>query len=1036
LAVRTAFVRALATVAMGMAGALLPPLAQGQHAATAGEVHRLQSAAVPQNSVLSQPVTPGSPATSSPATASTPLGAIFEYQGLPVREIRFAGVESGDLQQLQKVVTQKANQPLDRFKVRDSVRALFATGRFADIQVEADRTPQNEVTLVFRAVQNYFVGVVNVEGAPRELTNTQLGNASKLQLGELYTAEKLQTGIDRMGQLLQENGYYQATITESEQRDALTQQVNISFHVDPGAQARVGRITLTGQAGYSLLELLDAAHFHPGDRVMAQSVTSALRRLRKKYQKINRLEAQVSIPSQNFQPATNTVDYVLHVEPGPIVIVRVQGAGMRMGEIKKLIPVYEENAVDEDLVNEGRRNLRDYMQTRGYFDAEINVRQEFDEKKNERQIVYIVERGIRHKLTNIDISGNTYFDAATIRERMQVQPAGRLFSQGMYSQPLLASDVKTIEDLYRGNGFQQVEVTSAVHDNYLGQMGRIAVEIHVAEGPQTLVGSLHIAGNSTIPEDVLRANLSNVEGQPFSESNISADRDSILTYYFNNGFPDAAFEYAAKPAPGQPNRMDLTYTIREGQQFFVDRVLVDGLNYTRPYVVRRELQVHTGDPISQNQMYDSQSQLYNLGIFNEVDTAVQNPEGDVAEKNVLFSMKEARRYTFNYGFGFEAQTGQPAGPTQPQGETGVSPRVSFGVTRLNFRGRDHTISFKSHVGRLEQRALVSYDAPHWFNNDKLRFTLAGFYDNSLDVVTYTSNRLEGSAQIEQSWSKVTTTLYRFTYRRVQATNLVPLTPNLIPLLSQPVRVGIPSITYIRDKRDNPIESSRGNYTTVDAGVAAGFFGSQANFSRLLAQNATYLPFGSKRSKNKWVFARSTTVGVENQFGISQVVPLPERFLSGGGNTLRGFAINQAGPRDPSTGSPLGGEALFINNLELRTPPVSLPWLGNNMGFVVFNDAGNVFASPGDMAKGFSHLSQDTSQCTVGSSSCNFNYLSQNVGAGVRYKTPIGPLRFDVGYNLNPPVFPVNATSGDQAFPFPHVETGRHLNFFFSIGQTF
>ena len=1007
---------------------MLPPLARGQHAAPSSQSHSLQSATAPQDSSLAH--------ISAPAPPSTPLGAIFEYQGLPVRDIRFAGIESGDLEQLRKIVSQKPDQPLDRFKIHDSVRALFATGRFADIQVEADRSPQNEVTLVFRAVQNYFVGMVNVEGAPRELTNTQLVNATKLQLGELYSPEKLQTGIDRMGQLLQENGYYQATITESEQRDAATQQVNVSFRVEPGAQARIGRITLTGHPGYTLLELLNAAHFHPGDRVMAQTITSALRRLRNKYQKIDRLEAQVSIPSQTFRPASNTVDYVLHVEPGPIVLVRVQGVGLRGGEIKKLIPVYEENAVDEDLVNEGRHNLRDYMQTRGYFDAEVNVRSEFDEKKNERQIIYIVERGMRHKLTNIDITGNSYFDTGMVRERMQVQPAGRLLSHGMYSQQLLAGDVATIENLYHANGFQQVKVTPAVHDNYLGQMGRIAVEIHIDEGPQTLVGTLHIAGNRAIPEQSLRANLSNVEGQPFSEANIASDRDSVLTYYFNNGFPDAAFDYAATPAPGQPDRMDLTYTIREGQQFFVNRVLVDGLNYTRPYVVRRELQVHTGDPISQNQMYDSQSQLYNLGIFNEVDTAVQNPEGDIADKNVLFSVKEARRYTFNYGFGFEAQTGQPAGPTQPQGETGVSPRVSFGVTRLNFRGRDHTISFKSHVGRLEQRALVSYDAPHWFNNDKLRFTLAGFYDNSLDVVTYTSNRLEGSAQIEQSWSKATTTLYRFTYRRVQATNLVPLSPNLFPLLSQPVRVGMPSITYIRDKRDNPIETTRGNYTTFDAGVAAGFFGSQASFSRLLVQNATYLPFGSNRSKNKWIFARSTTIGAENLFGKNQVIPLPERFLSGGGNTLRGFAINQAGPRDPATGAPLGGDALFINNLELRTPPVSLPWLGNNMGFVVFHDAGNVFATPSEMTKGLTRLNQDTSHCTVGSLTCNFNYLSQNVGGGIRYKTPIGPLRFDVGYNLNPPLFPVNQNTGDQAFPFPHVETARHLNFFFSIGQTF
>jgi outer membrane translocation and assembly module TamA len=87
---------------------------------------------------------------------------------------------------------------------------------------------------------------------------------------------------------------------------------------------------------------------------------------------------------------------------------------------------------------------------------------------------------------------------------------------------------------------------------------------------------------------------------------------------------------------------------------------------------------------------------------------------------------------------------------------------------------------------------------------------------------------------------------------------------------------------------------------------------------------------------------------------------------------------------------------------LRTPPLSLPWLGNNMGFVVFHDAGNVFATPNEMTKGLTRFNQDTSHCSVGSLTCNFNYLSQNVGGGIRYKTPIGPLRFDVGYNLNPP----------------------------------
>ena len=134
------------------------------------------------------------------------------------------------------------------------------------------------------------------------------------------------------------------------------------------------------------------------------------------------------------------------------------------------------------------------------------------------------------------------------------------------------------------------------------------------------------------------------------------------------------------------------------------------MNHTRPFVVQRELQVKSGDPLSQIDMLQTQQRLYDLGIFSQVGTAVQNPNGNEPDKNVLVDVEEAKRYTFNYGVGLEFQTGQPsAGTNQPQGETGVSPRVSLGVTRLNFRGRDHTMTFKADVGSLQQRGLISYE---------------------------------------------------------------------------------------------------------------------------------------------------------------------------------------------------------------------------------------------------------------------------------------------------------------------------------------
>jgi outer membrane protein assembly factor BamA len=403
---------------------------------------------------------------------------------------------------------------------------------------------------------------------------------------------------------------------------------------------------------------------------------------------------------------------------------------------------------------------------------------------------------------------------------------------------------------------------------------------------------------------------------------------------------------------------------------------------------------------------------------------------------MLFDIKEARRWTFNYGFGFEVQTGSEPNSNLPQGRTGISPRVSFDLTRINFRGRNHTLLFTSHIGRLEQRALFTYEAPRWFDHQNLTFSFISFYDNTNDIRTFTSERLEGAFQVEHRWSRATTFLYRFSYRKVRATNLV-IDPLLVPLYSTPVRIGMPSFTYVRDTRDNPLDSKRGDYTTVDTGVSAKAFGSQASFARFLIQNSTYHPF----NKGRIVLARSIRLGVEHPLANTStpqgVIPLPELLFAGGGNSHRGFSINQAGPRDLDTGFPLGGQAMFINNLELRLPPPWLPVIEDKVSPVLFYDMGNVFASPSDMFHSFLKTGQNNLQdcrpkmATDPASfvpTCDFSFMSHAVGGGFRYNTPIGPVRLDFGYNLNPPTFLVQRENTVQVL--------RRFNFFFSIGQTF
>jgi outer membrane protein insertion porin family len=1027
-------------------------------------------------------VKPASPAQQEAQPESS--NAVSKYEGRIVQAIQLPVVPDQDRQHMLQLLAQKTGEPLARDRVRDSIRALYATGRFADVL--ADVVPSgDEVVLTFTTSANFFVGAVNVEGAPARPTANQIVNASKLQLGELYTNDKLDRGLENIRQRMQEDGYYRARVTAESISNPATQQVDILFHITPDAAAHVGEVKVTGSSGLSSAEVQRIAHMDAGDRVSASLISDSLQRLRKRFQKQHRALAQVSIAGQQYHAEKNAVDFTFQIDPGPVVEISAEGYHISRGVLKKEIPVYEENAVDDDLLNEGKRNLLEYLQTRGHFDATVDIQKQFDPKT--MRVVYQIDPGPAHKLVLVEITGNKEFmDTKALLARMEIQPATRFLSHGRYSGVLLKSDVATIEGLYRANGFRQVQIQTVVDDDYRGAKNQLAVHLHIDEGPQTRVGQLHLVGNQLIPTVEL-PEPSTQPGQPYSQEDLASDRERILNYYFNNGFPNAALEITSQPSGNEPNREDVTYTIQEGERFAVNRVMLGGTEHTREYVVQREVEVREGQPLSQQELLDTQTRLYNLGIFGQVDTAVQNPEGSDPQKNVLVQVREARRYTFTYGLGLEFQTAQPAGANAPQGATGVSPRVEFDVTRLNFLGKNETLAFQSHVGRLAQRGLISYTIPKLFDSDKWKVIYTIFYDNSLDVATFTSQRLEGKIDLRQqignpgiepgSRSGPSSMTYRFEFRRVKASNFASqFDPNLIPLESAPARVGGPGFTFIRDKRDNPLESTKGNYFTLDGFASSGYFGSQADFGRALAQNSTYLAFGGKgKAGHQFVFARSTTIGLQQLARGTRIlapgacelpppavgnpcpsnlslVPLPELFFAGGGNSHRGFGLNQAGPRDPASGFPVGGTALFVNSLELRFPQTRLPYLGEGFSFAVFHDMGNVFTAPHDMLKGLLRWHQpDPQQCLSGgttNSQCytqfnnsGYDYTSHAVGVGVRYKTPIGPLRFDFGYDLNPTryfqVFQIpDPNNPGHTKPVQETQRLRHFNVFFSIGQPF
>ncbi len=968
------------------------------------------------------------------ASPSYDITALSRYEGKTVRQIDFPGIAGTSAAMLRSMMTVHVNEPLDRDQLQQSLKTLYATGRFATLDVEADTVPSG-IALTFVAVENYFNGQVRVEGLTGNLPRpSDLVNASRLDLGELFSEEEVQSGLPRMKKVLADNGYYEASITYELTPHEDTRQMEVTFQVNQGPIARVGQVKIHDDTGIDPAKIQKITKLKPGAKVSHDHLSRALERLRNYYQKNDHLEAQVQLANREYHDDTNKLDYNFSVDEGSKVLITAQGAKISRRELKKLVPVYQENTVDQDLLNEGRRNLRNYLQTKGYFDAVVDLTRREDRANDVVNIVYNINTGEHQKLAAIEVAGNKYFSTATIRERMSITPSSWVEQNGRFSQKMLTDDVATIKNLYQNNGFLAVKVSSVLSD-YNNKKDEIAVRVNIDEGAQTRVVDLKIVGNHRFDASTLDSLITNLPGQPYSEANLINDRDAITLLYYNNGFPDVQFEAIPTAAASDPLRESLVYKITEGEQVDVDRVVVTGLEYTRPYIVDRQMRIHAGDPLSQAAMINSQRRLYNLGIFNEANAAVQNPDGQEPQKDVLFDLTEAKRWTFRYGGGIEFATGNLPSTSNPQGKTGISPNAVLEITRLNMFGRDQTLTFRARVGLLTRRGLVSYDAPRLFRRENWRVTFSAFYDNTADVNTFASERLEGNVQVEERYNRFTTMLYRMSYQRVRVDpNSLVIDPNLIPLYSQPVRIAMPSFTYIRDKRDNPIDSTRGSYTAWDVGIATSALGSESNFTRTLLDNSSYY-----RIKKRWVLARRTQIGIERPYGTNfygtgsqaTAIPLPELFFAGGGNSLRGFSINQAGPRDPDSGYSIGGQGLFVNNLELRTPPVQLPIIGNGVGFVFFHDMGNVFSSANEILSGITRLHQPSlADCAPPTSTepCNFSYNPQAVGMGVRYKTPIGPVRLDLSYNFNPTRYPIREED--------RVTSLRHINFFFSIGQTF
>jgi outer membrane protein assembly complex protein YaeT len=949
--------------------------------------------------------------------------------GQPVTQLHLECDCNLKLQNFPGAVTQQIGEPLDSAKVSESLKRLYATGRFSELRAEG-ALDGNGVSLTFAARAQYFIGIVTAEGNPGPLEARALVTASRLHLGQPLTDEDLDAAHNRLSDLLVANGYHQSHITHEINRNSDSLEANVDFTIKAGTPARVSTVQFQDDSGFPPERLMKVSGWHSQMYLTAARVERGLYRLRQFYMAHGHLQANINIPQRTYDAKTNTEKLIVTIDSGPLIQVRVQGASISSSQLQNLLPLYHEGVIDDQALARSEKLLEDHFQRQGYFFVSVKARRATVQVPQPHvEIVFRVNLGRSGEFAGYGVKGNRAVPTGELIAAITPPVQGLFPPSPTYSQDLVEQKIATLLALYQSRGFLDARITPAINENFGDVAGRRFVTLVIQEDERTTVHTLTMVGIDAATQNKLWPSLVSKPAQPYSLERAHADQDRILDYLADHGYTHAAANWRTTPAKSA-HQVDLEFLVVPGTQARIQRIVVLGSEHVRPSLVNRELLFHDGEPISQSAVLESQQRLSDLGIFNQVQITPQEQPASDTEQTLLIGLEESRRWILGYGGGFEVQR---LGSNTPEGTFKASPRGSLSLTRLDVGGRGQTFSMGGRLSYIDTGADAGYLIPRLFNRDDLDLRIKVLTDLSREVLTFTENLQQASVSVEKHLRSSALLIGQYSFERVHALDISNrVSPAEAALYSQPAIVGTMGGTFIDDHRDDALDARRGSYTLVNAGVAWKNFGSESDFLRFNGKNSTYYTLTPHL-----VFARLTQFGVVSPYGPlysvtvpasngepAQVVetneiPLPERFFMGGSQSMRGFSINQAGPRDPVTGYPIGGNALFLNSLELRTF-----FAQRRLGVVLFEDGGNVYSTIRRM-----RLLKVTQ-----SSPEDFDYTSHAAGLGLRFKTPVGPLSFDLGYNLNPPrydvVTTVNGVSSTQ------VQRLSNFQFFLSFGQSF
>ena len=935
-----------------------------------------------------------------PADADDPAA----LAGRNVVEVRlFRDGRPVDESALLDFVETRPGRPLSMRQVRESVTHLFSIGEFVDVRATAAAGARG-VSLRYDLVPFRGAGgveVLDARGRPveeaAELVRRRLG--SRVAAGQVAAATAL------LEEYYRGAGRFAARITpRPPSRDG-----RLVIDVDPGPAARIGAIEVRGvepprrPAVLNRLGVREGGGYDPAELDRRLAEYEAEVRSRRFYAA---RFSHAAAPS----PDGLAVSLALDVRAGSQVAIRLEGDPVPGARVDELVPIAREGSIDEDLLEDSGLRIENHLRELGYRDARVTHRRL--EEPGQLAVVFDVARGARYVVGEVAFTGHRAVPSAELADLFDVEAGAPLVMDGV------EAGAAAVRAAYERRGYRGVDVrTEFVEGPPPGAGGEAAAVpvkllVQLAEGAPTAVGAVSFEGVTAFTEAELAAAVEVRPGMPFHAPRARAAGAAILLRYLNEGYEEAEVEVEPRFDESGATA-DLVFLVREGPQIFVDHVLVVGNRQISTATIRRELALRPGEPLGRDEIDETRRRLTALGIFRRIELR-QFSHGAADRRDVVVVVDEAPATRIGYGGGLEASQRLRAAAGGAAAERlEFAPRGFFEIGRRNLWGKNRSIDLYTRVslwpqgapadevsrtdlGFNEYRFLLNFREPRALGQSG-DLLVSGFAEQvirpSFDLISRGVN-----TELRRAVGPRTTWRLGHTYgvNRIANEQLPSEDRPLVDRLFPEVTLSTFSAGLVRDTRTDPLEPTGGTLLAVDVEASSPRIGSAVGFAKTVVQWFLY-----RRMPGDVVFAGGARVGLARSFtttllrattlvlnddGVPELrevatltfihdLPASERFFAGGDSTVRGFALDRLG--DESTiganGFPTGGNAMMVLNSELRVP------VFGPLQVVGFLDAGNVVDHVDNLS---------------------LARVRPAAGFGVRYRSPIGPIRVDLGFKLD------------------------------------